>query len=150
MFLFIHGSSFGDWVYGLCILTERTSGGGGVTPIRSRVLQPYAATCGWNAKNWAWFFQRFGFSTGNGEKLIKTTSTSLFTLVFAKFANFVWVRPTTTMFIIQTVPVSTPKEKKFQGLQVSVGHHRFLRLSCLALQSIGQYSFHTWPQNVRQ
>ena len=97
--------------------------GGRVTPIRSRVLQPYAATCGWNAKNWVWFFQRFGFSTGNGEKLIKTTSTSLFTLVFAKLANFVWVRPTTTMFIIQTVPVSTPKEKKFQGLQVSVGHH---------------------------
>ena len=50
--------------------------------------------------------------TGNREKLIKTTSTSLFTSVFAKFANFVWARPT-TMFIIQTVPVSTPKEKKF-------------------------------------
>ena len=50
----------------------------------------------------------------------------------------------------QTVPVSTPKEKRFQGLQVSLGHHSFLRLSCLALQSIGQYSFHTWPQNVRQ
>ena len=28
-------------------------------------------------------------TTGNGEKLMKTTSTSLFTLVFAKFANFV-------------------------------------------------------------
>ena len=47
-------------------------------------------------------FQTFS-TTGNGEKLIKTTSTSLFTLVFAKFANFVWVRPTTTMFIIQTI-----------------------------------------------
>ena len=28
-------------------------------------------------------------ATGNGKKLIKATSNSLFTLVFAKFANFV-------------------------------------------------------------
>ena len=40
-------------------------------------------------------------TTGYGVKLITTTSTSLFTFVFAKFANFVEVRPTTTMFIIQ-------------------------------------------------
>ena len=47
--------------------------------------------------------QTVNLPTGNGEKLIRTTSTSLFTIVFAKFANFVWVRPTTTMFLIQTV-----------------------------------------------
>ena len=32
---------------------------------------------------------RLVLCTGNGEKLIKATSTSIFTLVFAKFANFV-------------------------------------------------------------
>ena len=92
----------------------------------------------------------FSRGTGNGEKLIKTTGTSLFTLVFAKFANFVSIRPTTTMLIIQTVLASNKKERRFQGLQVSVGYHSFLRLSCLALQSISQCSLHTWPQNVRQ
>ena len=32
-------------------------------------------------------------TTGNGVKLVKMTSASLFTLVFAKFTNFVWIRP---------------------------------------------------------
>ena len=47
------------------------------------------------------------------------------------------VRPMTTRVIIRTVPVSTQKEIRFKVLQVSVGHHSFLRLFCLALQSIG-------------
>ena len=49
------------------------------------------------------------FFTCRGEKLVKITSTSFFTLAFAKFANFVWISQMTTMFIIQTVPVSTQK-----------------------------------------
>ena len=39
------------------------------------------------------------FFTCRGEKLVKITSTSFFTLAFAKFANFVWISQMTTMFI---------------------------------------------------
>ena len=46
-------------------------------------------------------------AAGNRGKLAKLASTSPLASLFAKFANFFQIWPTTTMFVMQTVPVST-------------------------------------------